>query len=64
MVASSGAECGVRWCSIEPEDAKEQTPFADVRLGPLVGKGSCGKVYRGIWDHMIVAIKVSHLFIT
>ena len=29
-----------------------------MRLGPLVGKGSFGKVYRGIWDHMIVAIKV------
>ena len=45
-------------CSIEAEDAKDQTPFAGVRLGPLVGKGSFGKVYRGIWDHMIVAIKV------
>ena len=47
------------FCSIEPTNAKELTPFQDVRLGPLVGKGSFGKVYRGIWDHMIVAIKVS-----
>lgn len=41
-------------------NAKELTPFQDVRLGPLVGKGSFGKVYRGIWHDMIVAIKVSN----
>ena len=46
---------------IEPSHAKDLTPFQDVRLGPLVGKGSFGKVYRGIWDNVIVAIKVSLL---
>lgn len=34
------------------------TPFPGVRLGPLVGKGSFGKVYRGIWNNNVVAIKV------
>ena len=46
---------------IESSHAKGLTPFQDVRLGPLVGKGSFGKVYRGIWDNVIVAIKVSLL---
>jgi serine/threonine protein kinase len=46
---------------IESSHAKDLTPFQDVRLGPLVGKGSFGKVYRGIWDNVIVAIKVSLL---
>ncbi|KAL3138629.1 hypothetical protein ABBQ32_006391 [Trebouxia sp. C0010 RCD-2024] len=43
---------------IEPSHTKDLTPFQDVRLGPLVGKGSFGKVYRGIWKDTIVAIKV------
>lgn len=47
--------CG---CRIGPSNTKHLTPFQDVRLGPLVGKGSFGKVYRGIWDNTIVAIKV------
>lgn len=34
------------------------TPFPGVKLGPLVGKGSFGKVYRGIWNNDVVAIKV------
>jgi serine/threonine protein kinase len=46
---------------IESSHAKDLTPFQDVRLGPLVGKGSFGKVYRGIWDNIIVAIKVTLL---
>ena len=46
-------------CRIEPSNAKDLTPFQDVRLGPLVGKGSFGKVYRGIRNNKIVAIKVS-----
>lgn len=45
-------------CRIEPSNTKDLTPFQDVRLGPLVGKGSFGKVYRGIWKDTIVAIKV------
>ncbi len=53
--------CCFMMSRIESSHAKGLTPFQDVRLGPLVGKGSFGKVYRGIWDNVIVAIKVSLL---
>ena len=41
-----------------------EVPFQGVELGPLLGKGGYGSVYRGIKDvesapHQIVAIKVS-----
>lgn len=33
-------------------------PFDDVKLGPLLGKGGYGRVYRGIWNGAQVAVKV------
>ncbi|GLC39870.1 hypothetical protein PLESTF_000919300 [Pleodorina starrii] len=33
-------------------------PFDDVKLGPLLGKGSYGRVYRGMWNGAQVAVKV------
>ncbi|PNW70925.1 hypothetical protein CHLRE_17g739250v5 [Chlamydomonas reinhardtii] len=33
-------------------------PFDDVKLGPLLGKGSYGRVYRGVWNGAQVAVKV------
>lgn len=36
-------------------------PFDDVVLGPLLGQGSYGKVYRGVWNGADVACKVGHL---
>lgn len=32
--------------------------FVDVRLGPLIGRGAYGKVYRGTWNGNTVAVKV------
>jgi hypothetical protein len=33
-------------------------PFEDVQLGPLLGKGSYGRVYRAMWNSILVAVKV------
>ncbi len=32
--------------------------FEDVQLGPLLGQGGFGKVYRGLWNGAPVAVKV------
>lgn len=34
------------------------TAFTDVRLGPLIGRGAYGRVYRGSWNGTTVAVKV------
>ncbi|KAF5838510.1 kinase-like domain-containing protein [Dunaliella salina] len=33
-------------------------PFDDVKLGQLLGTGSYGRVYRGLWNGAVVAVKV------
>ena len=35
-----------------------EQPFDDLQLGPLLGQGSFGKVYRGMWSGAPVAVKV------
>ena len=36
-------------------------PFHDVTLGPLLGQGSFGRVYRAVWQGVDVAVKVSNV---
>lgn len=36
-------------------------PFNEVTLGPLLGQGSFGRVYRAIWQGIDVAVKVSYV---
>lgn len=53
-----------RWPSTGPRLCSALTPtniprcFAGLELGPLLGKGSYGRVYRGYYNHMPVAVKV------
>ncbi|BDA44406.1 probable mitogen-activated protein kinase kinase kinase 11 at C-terminar half [Coccomyxa sp. Obi] len=50
----------------EPKWAPKQVggkrhPWEDVELGPLIGQGSFGKVYRGVWNGAPVAVKIIHM---
>lgn len=38
-----------------------QVPFDGLELGPLLGKGGYGRVFRGIWYGQRVAVKVRRL---
>ena len=38
--------------------SEKKHPWVDVELGPLIGQGSFGKVYRGVWNGAPVAVKV------
>ena len=41
-----------------PGAAADLDPFSTVSLGPLLGQGGSGHVYRGTWNGATVAVKV------
>ncbi|KAK9827983.1 hypothetical protein WJX81_005140 [Elliptochloris bilobata] len=47
--------------SIVRSAIKKTQPWEDVELGPLIGAGSFGKVYRGVWNGAHVAVKIIHM---
>ena len=53
---SCGAQAGLHAASgvLQPD----ALPFEGLELGPLVGRGSFGRVYRGRWQDKTVAVKV------
>ncbi|KAK9814720.1 hypothetical protein WJX72_010481 [[Myrmecia] bisecta] len=41
-----------------PGQGVSEEPFKDVRLGPMLGQGAYGRVYRGMWHGAVVAVKI------
>ncbi len=53
--SARGSSGGMRWRPQVITGRRE--PFEDVQLGPLLGKGSYGRVYRAMWNGAPVAVK-------
>ena len=54
--SSRGSYAGV------PTADGDGVPFDGVEMGPIIGKGSFGSVYRAVWSSRLVAIKVGQRF--
>ena len=50
--------CEAEWV-LQIGGSGKKHPWEDVELGPLIGQGSFGKVYRGVWNGAPVAVKVT-----
>jgi len=63
------AQEGAKYCPVQGGEVRsnlmpDTIPFDDLDLGPLLGKGSFGRVYRGHWEGNPVAVKVCWLTAT
>jgi hypothetical protein len=47
-------------CMWQSAGATKPIPFDNLKLGPILGKGSFGRVYPGIYNGVPVAVKVPH----
>lgn len=47
-----------KWAPKQVGANSKKHPWEDMELGPLIGQGSFGKVYRGVWNGAPVAVKV------
>ncbi|KAK9915712.1 hypothetical protein WJX75_003037 [Coccomyxa subellipsoidea] len=50
-----------KWAPKQVGGTSKRHPWEDVELGPLIGQGSFGKVYRGVWNGAPVAVKIIHM---
>ncbi|CAL5218507.1 g194 [Coccomyxa viridis] len=50
-----------KWAPKQVGGGGKKQPWEDVELGPLIGQGSFGKVYRGVWNGAPVAVKIIHM---
>jgi len=54
---SNNGGIGIRGRSLQLSKEAPRV-FKDIRLGPLIGRGAYGRVYRGNWNGNVVAVKV------
>ena len=57
-VNSKASSVMARLRSTDSPLAPQHVPFADVTLGPLLGRGGYGRVYRGTREDETIAVKV------
>ena len=61
IAQAATAQVGISIWPAQVGGTGKKHPWEDVELGPLIGQGSFGKVYRGVWNGAPVAVKVIFL---